>query len=226
MIMAYTDWPKIIQEINEKYGTAFAPGETGPALIYMVAKFNGCVSHTATMLGVGQSAMYRVCRIFKIERKNTRAPKVNWPEALIQINNICHTAYDIDDLLSAMTAIVAKEGGYRQAAMAIGCNEVVFRSKARNIGVYEPQPRKTTTSTFLGATTELIDLDKWHRSGMTKSPCAMCPIGTDTKERTECFQCTARIEYANAQAGMPALPGADSMQQVQYMRQSRMSACS
>ena len=222
--MAYTDWPAIIQEINQKYGTTFAPDETGPALIYMVAKFNGCVSHTATMLGVGQSAMYRVCRIFKIERKNIRAPKVNWPEALSQINNICNTAYVIDDLLSAMTAIVAKEGGYRQAAMAIGCNEVVFRLKARNIGVYEPQPRKTTASTLQGATVELIDIAKWHKSGMRRSPCAMCPIGTGTKERPECEHCTARIEYANAQAGMPALPGADSMQQVQYMRQTRMSA--
>ena len=222
--MSYTDWPKIITDINQKYGTAFAPDETGPALIYMVAKFNGCVSHTATMLGVGQSAMYRVCRIFKIERKNIRAPKVNWPEALSQINNICNTAYVIDDLLSAMTAIVAKEGGYRQAAMAIGCNEVVFRLKARNIGVYEPQPRKTTASTLQGATVELIDIAKWHKSGMRRSPCAMCPIGTGTKERPECEHCAARYEYANTQAGMPAIPGADSMQQVQYMRQSRMSA--
>jgi hypothetical protein len=125
-----------------------------------------------------------------------------------------------------MTAIVAKEGGYRQAAMAIGCNEVVFRSKARNIGVYEPRPRKTTASTFTDATSELIDIAKWHKSGMRQSPCAMCPIGRGIKDRPECEACVARIEYANAQAGMPALPGADSMQQVQYMRQTRMSACS
>jgi len=223
--MAYTDWPKIIQEINEKYGTAFAPDETGPALKFMVAKFNGCVSHTATMLGVGQSAMYRVCRIFKIERKNIRAPKVNWPEALSQINNICNTAYVIDDLLSAMTAIVAKEGGYRQAAMAIGCNEVVFRLKARNIGVYEPQPRKTTASTFTDATSELIDLEAWHRSGMTKSPCAMCPIGKGTKERPECFQCAARYEYAMMSSVLPSRRCVDLFLESEHARTRRASAC-
>ncbi|MFA5409936.1 MAG: hypothetical protein WC343_14275, partial [Bacilli bacterium] len=77
--MAYTDWPKIIQEINEKYGTAFAPGETGPALKFLTAQYNGCASQAGTACGVSQTVMYRQCRLHGIETLHKFGPKVAWP---------------------------------------------------------------------------------------------------------------------------------------------------
>ena len=223
--MAYTDWPAIIQEINEKYGTAFAPGETGPALKFLTAQYNGCASQAGTACGVSQTVMYRQCRLHGIETLHKFGPKVAWPECLTRINAILDAAYSMDDFTAALQAIIDHEGGYKQAAKAIGCGETAIRRRARQLGIYSPYYKgKRPSEAILPPAISVIDLEAWHKSGTTKSPCAMCPIGKGTKERPECFQCAARIEYANAQAGMPALPGADSMQQVQYMRQTRMSA--
>lgn len=223
--MSYTDWPKIIQEINEKYGTEFKPDETGPALKFLTAQYNGCASQAGTACGVSQNVMYRACKRFGIETLHKFGPKISWPDALTKINKILETAYVMDDIAQALQAIIDKEGGYKQAATAIGCGETAIRRRARQLGIYSPYYNgKRPSEAILPPAVAVIDLEAWHKSGMTKSPCAMCPIGTGTKERPECFHCAARIEYANAQAGFPALPGADSMQQVQYMRQTRMSA--
>jgi len=225
--MSYTDWPAIIQEINQKYGTAFAPDETGPALKFMTDRYNGCASQAGTACGVSQNVMYRACKRFGIETLHKFGPKISWPDALAKINRILETAYVMDDIASALRAIIDKEGGYKQAATAIGCGETAIRRRARQLGIYSPYYNgKRPSETILPPAVAVIDMDKWHRSGMHRPPCGICPIGHGTKNRPECEACTARIEYANAQAGMPALPGADSMQQVQYMRQTRMSACS
>ncbi|MDD3952222.1 MAG: hypothetical protein PHW59_14005 [Desulfobacterales bacterium] len=225
--MAYTDWPAIIADINQKYGTAFAPDETGPALKFLTSQYNGCASQAGTACGVSQNVMYRACKRYGIETLRKFGPKISWPDALIRINAILETSYIMDDFAQALQAIIDKEGGYKPAATAIGCGETAIRRRARQLNIYSPYYNgKRPSETILPPAVAVIDIEAWHKSGTTKSPCAMCPIGKGTKERTECFQCTARIEYANAQAGMPALPGADSMQQVQYMRQGRMSACS
>ena len=225
--MSYTDWPKIIQEINQKYGTEFKPDETGPALKFLTSQYDGCASQAGAAAGVSQNVMYRACKRFGIETLRKFGPKISWPDALIRINEILETAYTMDDFTQALRAIIDKEGGYKSAATAIGCGETAIRRRARQLNIYSPYYNgKRPSETIRPPAVAVIDLEAWHKSGTTKSPCAMCPIGKGTKERPECFQCAARIEYANAQAGMPALPGADSMQQVQYMRQTRMSACS
>ena len=223
--MSYTDWPKIITDINQKYGTEFKPDETGPALKFLTDQFNGCASQAGTACGVSQNVMYRACKRYGIETLHKFGPKISWPDALTRINAILDAAYSMDDFAQALQAIIDKEGGYKPAATAIGCGETAIRRRARQLGIYSPYYNgKRPSETILPSAVAVIDMDKWHRSGMHRPPCGMCPIGKGTKERPECFQCTARIEYANAQAGFPALPGADSMQQVQYMRQTRMSA--
>ena len=225
--MAYTDWPKIIQEINQKYGTEFKPNETGPALKFLTDQFSGCASQAGTACGVSQNVMYRACKRFGIETLHKFGPKISWPDALIRINAILETSYIMDDFAQALQAIIDKEGGYKPAATAIGCGETAIRRRARQLGIYSPYYNgKRPSETVLPTAVAVIDIAKWRQSGMRRPPCEGCPIGHGTKNRPECEACAARIEYANAQAGMPALPGADSMQQVQYMRQGRMSACS
>ena len=154
--MAYTDWPKIIQEINQKYGTEFKPDEPGPAMVYLRGKL----------------------------------------------------------------------GTLASVARKVGMSKGVIVYYMKQVPGYKPPPRVAAKPQAITEPVAVIDMDKWHRSGMHRPPCNECPIGHGSKNRPECEACAARIEYANAQAGMPALPGADSMQQVQYMRQTRMSACS
>ena len=117
--MSYTDWPAIIQEINQKYGTEFKPNETGPALKFLTDQYNGCASQAGTSCGVSQNVMYRACRRHGIETLHKFGPKTSWPDALIRINEILETAYTMDDFTQALRAIIDKEGGYKPAATAI-----------------------------------------------------------------------------------------------------------
>ena len=154
--MSYTDWPKIITDINQKYGTEFKPDETGPAMVYLRGKL----------------------------------------------------------------------GTLASVARKVGMSKGVIVYYMKQVPGYKPPPRVAAKPQAITEPVAVINLDAWHRSGMHRPPCEVCPIGRGSKNRPECEACVARIEYANAQAGFPALPGADSMQQVQYMRQTRMSACS
>jgi hypothetical protein len=224
--MAYTDWPAIIQEINEKYGTAFAPDETGPALKFLTSQFNGCASQAGTAAGVSQTVMYKQCKKHGIETLHKFGPKISWPDALIRINEILETAYTMDDFAQALQAIIDHEGGYKQAAKAIGCGETAIRRRARQLNIYSPYYNgKRPSETILPSAVAVIDMDKWHRSGMTKSPCAMCPIGKGTKERPECFQCAARYEYAMQGSVLPSRRCVDLFLESEHARTRRASAC-
>jgi len=224
--MSYTDWPAIIQEINQKYGTAFAPDETGPALKFMTDRYNGCASQAGTACGVSQNVMYRACKRFGIETLHKFGPKISWPDALAKINRILETAYVMDDIASALRAIIDKEGGYKQAATAIGCGETAIRRRARQLGIYSPYYNgKRPSETILPPAVAVIDLEAWHKSGTTKSPCAMCPIGKGTKERPECFQCAARYEYAMMSSVLPSRRCVDLFLESEHARTRRASAC-
>ena len=224
--MAYTDWPKIIQEINQKYGTEFAPDETGPALKFLTDQYNGCAPQAGTACGVSQNVMYRACRRHGIETLHKFGPKVAWPECLTRINEILETAYTMDDIAAALRAIIDKEGGYKQAAKAIGCGETAIRRRARQLGIYSPYYNgKRPSETILPPAVAVIDMDKWHRSGMHRSPCAMCPIGRGTKNRPECDECAARYEYAMMSSVLPSRRCVDLFLESEHARTRRASAC-
>ena len=224
--MAYTDWPKIISEINQKYGTTFAPDETGPALKFLTDQFNGCASQAGTAAGVSQAIMYRACKRFGIETLHRHAPRIPWPECLNRINAILNAAYTMEDFTAALRAIIDHEGGYRHAAKAIGCGETAIRRRARQLGIYSPYYNgKRPSETIRPPAVAVIDLEAWHKSGMTKSPCAMCPIGTGTKERPECFHCAARYEYAMMSSVLPSRRCVDLFLESEHARTRRASAC-
>jgi hypothetical protein len=224
--MSYTDWPKIIQEINQKYGTEFKPDETGPALKFLTSQYDGCASQAGAAAGVSQNVMYRACKRFGIETLRKFGPKISWPDALIRINEILETAYTMDDFTQALRAIIDKEGGYKPAATAIGCGETAIRRRARQLGIYSPYYNgKRPSETILPPAVAVIDLEAWHKSGTTKSPCAMCPIGKGTKERPECFQCAARYEYAMMSSVLPSRRCVDLFLESEHARTRRASAC-
>jgi hypothetical protein len=224
--MSYTDWPAIIADINQKYGTEFKPDETGPALRYAVKQFNGCASQAGTACGVSQSIIYKQCKLHGIETLHRHGPKIPWPECLTRINAILETSYTMDDFTAALRAIIDKEGGYKSAAKAIGCGETAIRRRARQLNIYSPYYNgKRPSETTRPPAVSVIDLEAWHKSGMTKSPCAMCPIGKGTKERPECFQCAARYEYAMMSSVLPSRRCVDLFLESEHARTRRASAC-
>ena len=224
--MAYTDWPAIIADINQKYGTEFKPDETGPALKFLTDQYNGCASQAGTACGVSQNVMYRACKRFGIETLHKFGPKISWPDALTRINAILDAAYSMDDFTAALQAIIDHEGGYKQAATAIGCGETAIRRRAKQLGIYSPYYNgKRPSETILPPAVAVIDMDKWHRSGMHRSPCAMCPIGRGTKNRPECDECAARYEYAMMSSVLPSRRCVDLFLESEHARTRRASAC-
>lgn len=224
--MSYTDWPAIVQEINQKYGTDYAPDETGPALKFLTDQYNGCASQAGTAAGVSQNVMYRACKRYGIETLNKHGPKVSWPDALIRINRLCNAAYSMDDIAAALIAIIDMKGGYKQAAKAIGCGETAIRRKAKQLGIYSPYYNgKRTSETILPPAVSVIDLKAWRESGMHRSPCAMCPIGSGSKIRPECDECEARYEYAMISADLPSRRCVDLFRESEHARTRRASAC-
>ena len=153
--MSYTDWPAIIADINQKYGTAFAPDETGPAMVYLRGKL----------------------------------------------------------------------GTLASVARKVGMSRGVIVYYMKQVPGYKPPPRVAAKPQAITEPVAVIDMDKWHRSGMTKSPCAMCPIGKGTKERPECFQCAARYEYAMMSSVLPCRRCVDLFLESEHARTRRASAC-
>jgi hypothetical protein len=203
--MASTDWPAIIADINQKYGTTFAPNETGPALQFLVDQFNGCASQAGTAAGVSQNVTYKACRRYGVKITGKHGPKVNWPKCLSRINEILSTAYTMEDFTAALRAIIDKEGGYRHAAKAIGCGETAIRRRAQQFGIYSPYYNgKRQSDEIRPVAVATVDADEWRRSGMHRSPCAICRIGRGTKARPECDACGLRHEYAMIGADLPS----------------------
>jgi hypothetical protein len=146
----------------------------------------------------------------------------HWQTIIERINQTHGTQFGSDDVAPMLRFLVEKLGNHRKASDEVGVTRATVSFRLRRPDI-SPKPRAIRV--IPKPAVAPIDLAKWRQSGMHRPPCEACPIGRGTKNRPECENCVARIEYANAQAGMPAIPGADSMQQVQYMRQTRMSAC-
>ena len=89
--MAYTDWPKIIQEINQKYGTEFKP-RTKPARRCKVPDLSIIMAAPlkAGTAAVSQTVMYAMRNTASKPCTNS-ARKYPGRNALIRINAILET---------------------------------------------------------------------------------------------------------------------------------------